>query len=544
MKKKRVFAFLGIAVMGFSLTACGGSKSATSITLETEASGVEDGQEMNYSQAVSVSVESDLYGWGDTEGGTCIPRESENDVIYDSNTAAVMTIEIADEENFDEALLDTSGAYVQLDEGDGYYVEDLEFNGSTIDGQFEDGQYIYHLEAGDLNWVNDPSYEVELGGLEWSAQGGDGNGHYIFNMSVRGITYDGEEVAPGYFRAEVYIYGREFSKPDDTWGVATINRLKFHEIQPVTLAEKPSVTDEPVWTWTDNAGYDKPILCDYPQEGYDSTDNFYISWPEGVDASQISADDITITLTGKYTNIYPEDQYVLTPNTQMVTLDNGEQMPDGDYSVFASNDTTQIAVNMIYWAYSPVYTNMTISVNVENVDGYDETLEMNYDIASVYTYRVQTGGGSNQDGTVTSQSIFGIENINDISIEDLATVSGAYCYTSGKNEDKLWLIENSDGTYTVTSEETEATQYSDTDPQLLGHVLYSTQNETTVEYNNETLKFKMNPSCTVKRADLSTTVLEAKEGFALSQSVGGWGDHMNWPWLNFLNQGWTESESE
>jgi hypothetical protein len=534
MKRKKG-AILPIALAFiFGLAACGNSNTETTVP-ETESS---------YSQKAFVSVESDLYGWGDTDGGTCIPRESDNDVTYDSNTSAVMTISLADGGTPDPALIDTSNAYVQLDEGDGYYTEDLEFNGTALDAEFENGTLTYHLQDGDLNWVNDSSYEVALGGLEWSAQGGDGNGHYIFNLSVCGITYDGEELAPGHFRAEVYIYGREFSKDEDTWGVATINKLKFSEIEKKELADVPTVDKEPVWTWVDQAGFGKPVLCDYPQEDYDATDEFYISWPSGVDASALTADDITITLTGTYTDIFPEDQYVLVPNTGMVTLDNGEQMPDGDYSVFADSDTTQIAVNMIYWAYTPVYTTMTVSVNTDKVEGYEGTLEKTYDIASVYTYRVQTGGGSNQDGTVTCQSIFGVENIYDITIDDLAAVSGEYSYSRSKDGDKAWLIENEDGTFTVTKEESEATVYPDTDPKLLGHVLYNTQHEVKVEYNGAEVTFKMNPTCTVRKADLATIALVAKDGYALSQAVGGWGDHMNWPWLNFLNQGWRESDSE
>lgn len=526
MNPKKGAALLCAAIMLLCLVGCGNAEEPQS----------DDG----YSKEAFVSVESDLYGWGDTNGGTCIPRESDNDVTYDPDRAAVMTVTLTDGGTPDPALIDISNAYVQLDEGDGYYPEDFQFNGAALGGEFANGTLTYHLHDGDLNWVNDPSYEVKLGGMEWSAQGGDGNGLYTFNLSVRGIIYNGKELAPGHFRAKVYIYGREFSQDNATWGVATINKLKFTEPRKATLTNTPDVEKEPVWTWTDNAGYGKPILCDFPQEDYDATDNFYISWPEGVDASALTADDITITLTGKYTNIYPEDQYTLTPNTGMRKLDNGEQMPDGEYSIFSDESTTQIAVNMIYWAYAPVYTTMTISVNGDKVNGYDGTLENSWDIASVYTYRVQTGGGSNQDGTVTCQSIYGVENIKSIRIDELANVSGAYSYSYSKDGNKAWLIENSDGSFTVTTNEAEATVYDDTDPQLLGHVLYSTQHQVKAEFNESSVTFKMNPSCTVRRADPEKTTLVPADGFALSQAIGGWGDHMNWPWLNFINQGWRE----
>ena len=260
-----------------------------------------------------------------------------------------------------------------------------------------------------------------------------------------------------------------------------------------------------------------------------------------MDASALTADDITITLTGKYTDIYPEDQYVLTPNTGMLKLDNGEQMPDGDYSVFSDSNTTQIAVNMIYWPYAPVYTTMTILVNGDKVSGYDGTLENTWDIASVYTYRVQTGGGSRQDGTVTCQSLFGVENIKSVSIDELANVISSYSYSYSKDGNKVWLVENSDGSFEVTTDEAEATVYDDTDPQLLGHVLYSTQYQLETEVDGESVTFRMIPSCILSKVDLETTTFAASDGFALSLAAGGWEDHMNWPWLNFINQGWRES---
>lgn len=524
---KKGIAFLLAALMILSLAACGQST-------PTE-------PEDSYSKDAYVTVESNLYGEGFTNGGTCIPRESDNDVHYDESTAAVMTVTLADGSAVDPAKLDTSKAYVQLDEGDGYYTEDYEFHGTALPGSFENGTLRYQLHDGDLMWVNDPAYEVKLGGMEWSAQGGDGNGHYTFNLSVRGITYDGKELAPAFFRARVYIYGREFAQDNATWGVATINKLKFSEPQKVALSNAPSVEKEPVWTWTAAAGYDKPILCDFPQEGYDAADNFYISWPKGVDASSLTAENITITLTGKYTDIFPEDSYVLKANTGMVTLSNGEQMPDGDYSVFADADTTQIAVNMIYWPYAPVFTTMTISVNGDKISGYDGTLTQSFDIASVYTYRVQTGGGSRTDGTVTCQSVYGVENIHEIGITDLANVNGAYSYSYSKDGSKAWLIENADGSFTATTDESQATVYDFTDPKLLGHTLYCTQWQKKAEFNGAEVTFKMEPSCTVRRAEPGKTALVPMDGFALSSAIGGWGDHMNWPWLNFLNQGWRES---
>ena len=106
---------------------------------------------------------------------------------------------------------------------------------------------------------------------------------------------------------------------------------------------------------------------------------------------------------------------------------------------------------------------------------------------------------------------------------------------------KAWLVQNEDGSFSVTTDEAEATVFPDTDPKLLGHTLYSTQYQVKAELNGEEVTFKMEPSCTVRRAEPGKTNLVPLPGFALSQAVGGWVDHMNWPWLNFLDLGWNES---
>jgi hypothetical protein len=551
-----------------------------------------------------VSVESDLYGTANTNGYTTLKaEEEENEVTYDDTTAAIITLSFKDGSEIDDSLIDTSNAYITLDEGDGYYLDDLTFNGGDLDSVFEDGKLIYHLEMGDIEWNQPEGYEVDNGGVEWSCQGGNGNGEYVFNLSVHGITYDGVELDPASFRATVYIYGREFSatsSPENPssarWGAGGYDSVELPLPEEKALEEEVVVDTEPVWTWVGDDTYGKPIICDYSheeqqqmmggsqggsdekkdendeqngpddeQEGgsqdqqgendneaanyHDATDNFYISWPEGVDASALENGDVTITLYSKY-----GDEYVLTPNTGLKVVEqNGEEIADGEYSVFASSDTTQIAVNMVYWAYTPVYTTMTIDVNTDKISGYDGEVSYSTEIGSVYTYMVQTGGGLDYYGTVTAQGLYGIANMDDLELADFSghATSYDYAYQEGEGMQKnavAFLIDNGDGTYTVTENEDEATKYdADNAAALVGHFLLTTNRDESIEaeYNGEMVEFSKNydGNTMVNIPDLETTRLVAADGYVLSQAMI-WSEHMRWPWLYFNGCGWLASDAE
>lgn len=511
--------------------------------------GCNTNKEPDYSDVAKVSVVSDLYGTGFTNGGTCLPDSAK--VSYDESTSAKMTVSSNNGEELDLSKLDTSEAYIKIEDGDGYYAYDLKLNGAEL-GNFTNGEYTYHLGNNAFEWVNDADYFATTtsiggqaqGGLEWSCQGGDGNGLYTFNLSVNGIKYDGKLVRPGYFRAKVYIYGREFSDASNTWGIAGMN-LDFVEPTAKAMTAKVTAGNSPVWTWEgceQADGYTKPMLCDMPTGAkYDAIDNFYITWPSAANAASIKAEDITIKLTTNYSDIFAEDIYTLKPNAQMKTLANGKKMPDGDYSVFydSATKTTQIAVNMVYWKFAPVYTKMTITVNKDKVSGYDQTIEKTYDIASVYAYNYQTGGAGNnaQNGQVTVNPLFGIGNLDSITITDVATVTPKNVYVVSGRSGNLYLVDNGNGNYSTTSNESEATKYSGTDPQLCGHTLYQSQYKITV--GNSTLT--MAPGVSPKSFDLAKTNVVAADGFALPNSRVTWSAHLNWGWLNFINAGWTQS---
>lgn len=580
-----------------------------------------------------VTVESNLYGTANTNGYTTLKaEEDENEVIYDDSTAAVITLSFADGKEVEDDLIDISNAYVSLDAGDGYYLEDLTFNGGALDAEPENGKITYKLSTGDLEWNQPEGYEVDNGGMEWSCQGGNGNGEYVFNMAVHGIAYDGQELEPASFRTTVYIYGREFSatsSPENPsasrWGAGGYDSVELPLPEEKPLENEVLVEKEPVWTWVGDNTYGKPIICDYSheeqqmmmggskgghddksdqngpadsdggkpmkdqgegQEGpdggkqmeaqnegqnegqkdpdgdrqmelndgqenagryHDATDNFYISWPDGVDASALGADDVTITLCSNY-----GDEYVLRPNNGVKVVEqNGEEIADGEYSVFSSGNTTQIAVNMVYWAYTPVYTTMTIDVNTEKVEGYEGEVSYTTEIGSVYTYMVQTGGGLDYYGTVTAQCVYGLANTAELELSDVGSypTSFNYAYMEGEGMHKeavAFLIDNGDGTYSVTENAEEATEYeADNNPAWIGHMLLSTNREETIEaeFNGETVAFSKNynSGTMVQVPDLATTKLVAADGYVLSQSMM-WGEHMRWPWLYFNGCGWTAAE--
>ena len=153
------------------------------------------------------------------------------------------------------------------------------------------------------------------------------------------------------------------------------------------MSRKAGAENGPVWTWI-GADYEgKPVLCDTKQ------DDFYVTWPEGVDASALTASDAAVTLYSQY-----GDELRLTP--------------DSDYYVYSKGTETQIAVPYVQMAFTPVYTNMVITVNREAVSGADgaaeEAFTQSYDIASVYVYQVQHGG-LNPNGAVLVYQFYGFE---------------------------------------------------------------------------------------------------------------------------------------
>ena len=490
-----------------------------------------------------VTVESSIFGTANTENFSTLKAYTDKELSVPGQPVAytgeaVIKVAFADGTPADDAKIDLGDAKVAIVDGDAYFAEDFILNASSLDGEVKDGQIVYTLDTGDVEW-NQYGYPVAEGGLEWSAIGGNGNGEYALNFEVSGIKYDGQELAPATFRANYYIFGREFTAKasprnpaGSVWGAGGYDNIVIPEAAQAELTETVTVDAEPVFTWI-GAG-DQPILCD------DQTDNFYISWPAGVDASGLTDADVTLTLKSAY-----GDERVLVPNTGVITFEqNGLSIPNGEYTVYASENTTQISVNLQLWAAAPVYTQLAIQVNGE------KPAEMTYDVVSVYTHMVQTGGGLDLQGkTVTVVSIYGIDGIENLTASDVFNeVTYRYTYREGQGpqaKEKYFLVDDGNGGFTVTENKEEATVYPSeaSNVQLLGHNIFTTDAVGTVEveYNGETLTFSRAMSYGNAAGsglkNPNENGLKAAPGYVLTQK-GSYDDHQRWGWLHFNNIGW------
>ncbi len=492
-----------------------------------------------------VNVDSTIFGTADTEGFSTLKAFTDNDLTVPGQPIsytgeAVIQLVTPDGSPVDDSKVDLSNAKVVLSDGDGYYASDFILHADALTGEVKDGKVVYTLNSDDVEW-NQYGYEVAEGGLEWSAIGGNGNGEYALNFVVSGITYDGAELAPATFRVNYYIYGREFtakSSPRNpagsVWGAGGYDNIVIPEAAECVLTKDVAVSDAPVFTWEGEG--EKPILCDM------STDNFYISWPADVDASALTDTDVTLTLKSAY-----GDERVLVPTTGVTTFEqNGLSIPNGEYTVYASQNVTQISVNLVLWAATPVYNELTIQV------GGEHPAEATFDVASVYTHMVQTGGGLDLQGkTVTVVCIYGIENIDELSASDVFDdVTYSYVYREGEGReavDKLFLKDDGNGGFTVTESKEEATSYpaDEVNVQLLGHSIFTTNaaESVDVEYNGETYTFTRlfsygNAAGSALKNPEGTN-MKVAPGYVLT-AKGSWDDHQRWGWLHFNNVGWTQ----
>lgn len=313
--------------------------------------------------------------------------------------------------NVDDSKIDSSNAVVTLLPGDGYIPEEMILRANTLSGEWKDGTLEYTLSEGDLDfYTGDYAFIDPNSGREWSILGGDGNGCFVFNFGVSGITYDGQPVNDASFQVQVYIWGR----------TGTDVAPSISDIEPENhLPSGVQPGSEVAWVWNgdpgDFLGADaKPVLCDGKQ------DDFLIIWPEGTDASALTAQDVTVTLSTQY-----GEGYTLKAEGEHV-----------QYAVFAAGNETQVAVTFRHAAFAPVFTTMTISV-----DGAGLRAEKTYDIASVYAYMLQQGGGGlTVDGTCTAYSYYGYEGL---SIDN--AVKATYTLTVKDGERTLYYAENADG---------------------------------------------------------------------------------------------------
>ncbi len=292
-------------------------------------------------EAPALTVRSDIFG-------TVFNSQT---VDY-GDTCAVFALETNE---IDDSKIDSSRAAISLEPGDGYYPEEFVFSGTELKGEWKNGRMTYALSADDLVYRNSGI------GAGWTTLGGDGAGHYTFNLRISGILYDGRPVEAQTFRIRIYCYGRDFKADAIELYGDKLPKIAAHQ---TALKTNLTAVKEPLWVWIgeDEINSKVPLLCD------EHADNFYVLWPEGTDSSSLSAQDVVITLKSEY-----GDEKSLTPGA--------------DYVVFAHDKITQIAVTYQNLSFIPVYSKMTIAVNHGEITACAE-----YDIASVYVYYTMFGG--------------------------------------------------------------------------------------------------------------------------------------------------------
>lgn len=446
-----------------------------------------------------VKVESDLFGEGYTRAKSTLKKEFGGEIDF-GGSSATFTIEIPNNE-FEPDKLDASQAKITLEDGDGYYASQFDFEKKLTGKWNEDGEYILTLDPQDLT-VNNQGYLVDNGGMEWSAIGGDGKGLYYLNMNLSGLAYDGEKLDDAPFRTKVQVYGYDYTQDAE--------ELYDHQ-EELTADFKPlsidvDVKDEPIWTWIGTG--EEPILCD------NETDDIYISWPESTDP-HVGTDDVSIILQNE-----KGDSLLLKENE--------------DYVVRTDGSLTQIALTYKYYPFAPVFTEMKVIVDQNSVENIDEKIEQIFDVDSVYVNMVQTGGGNDQEGTVVTIAVYGIEPVENL--EQLG-MDFFYILETQENGTKKYYKEE-DGKATLTENEKEATAFDGTeemDAQLKGNIVYFTEHFGATEkkkVDGKEVEFTKSYKNTYPLYDK----VEASKGYVIPENMM---EHHKWAWADFIKQGWT-----
>jgi hypothetical protein len=461
-------------------------------------------------QGPTLTVEGEIYGTANTNGGSCVVASPDGSITYESGVTLVLT-----QDGLDDSKIDSSNAKVELVDGDGYTVSELKFTANSLTGTWKNGKLEYSIGSNDLTWNNDAyAITAQSGcGREWSCFGGDGAGHYYFRLQVSGILYDGEEVETQIIPLHVYIYGRSATD----------------------LANMNYGTLQPSWSW--NGTGDKPILCD------DYADEFVAKWPASVDASGVTTADVTVTLTSEYGDT--------------LTLEAGK-----DYTVSAaSKGQTTVEVTYENWAFTPVYTQMSITVApthlVYDTSAYKMSgLTYTTDIASVYAYSVQSGGMGMVDHAVC-YTYYGVE-LNDWQSVQLPTV---YRLSYTDENGKTWYYASRYGIGYLTENKDEAQTWDATGADEMnyqvvdGHMVYLTLcNDHTADkwvglrkytftkvyasaFQGNAFDYygSIDPCDNATFGIAQNYTLQA--GYALPDT---WLEHSMWAWKADINTGWVE----
>jgi hypothetical protein len=521
---KKIKMILMLPAFAILLTACGGSTEEVSTSSDT----------------AEVTVTSSILGLADSGNKTTVKAEliktsgpgDTNLYQYDENGKRVV---IENQETYDEPgdivsytgeatisfgdqseadSIDVSNAVISIGEGSGYYADEYVLDTSAVSCQVEDGHIQVTLTEGAIEWNNwgyDTSADANSN-REWSIMGGDGNGVYHINLELNGVTYDGNEVDAIKIPVIVYAYGRTCTD----LALST----EFEENTYDASFTSGMIPGEDVtWVWrTDNADAvidNKPYMNDL------YTDIFAVVWPAGSDASAVTAEDVTITLSDGY-----GEEYVLSTENAY-----GEQ----EYAVVANSAETEIFVTYQQWAMYPVFSQMTISVQ-----SGDLTAEKTYDIASVAAWMVQTGGGGvTIDHTLTCYNYYGLDGMNlDNAVNTEYTLSATIddtLYYYCEDETGNGYLKASAGGAPEEAWVGDATEYYGV--AVNGNCVYvQTRLETTEDkvVDGETITFDQNTSFTVGTSDMVANGVSLLPGYNLSGSGVS-----KWAWTTRYQSGWT-----
>ncbi|KAJ5552407.1 hypothetical protein N7494_001785 [Penicillium frequentans] len=466
-----------------------------------------------------LSIVSNITGSAYTHAKSTLKEMFGVDVTYNADTHAKLLLELP---GLEDSKIGFDNATVTLADGDGYYTSEYILKSDKLTGSWINGGTTYSLQQGDMV-INTGDYLIKDtdSGREWSCLGGDGRGNYIFNLEVAGITYNGLPVAAQTFRTHVYIYGYNYTSDALTkYGAGTTVQAVLEPLSK-KVDNPPKRGNVPVYTWVGNG--DKPNLADA------QADDVYITWPAGTDASKIEADDVQIILSSEQ-----GDRLALEASN--------------DFVISTSSSETQIAITLQNWPFEPVYTKMTITVNGGNLKGTKQSaasLTKTYDIASVYVYLAQQGGGGTTiDGTVTAYSFYGLANLTQVS-----QIAEGANYTLGTTIDGMqkYYAETANGSGILVNTTTAADVYDgsgveDMNVQLIGNTVYITTrvNATATEkVNGLPVTFtKTYAGGATLSPDAASPYLSGQPGYVLNKTSDSWIYHEKWAWQSSIAAGW------
>lgn len=431
----------------------------------------------NHGQYTVVSERAGAYTIPEVTVAGMVEGESQKGEFVLTEDTVTVALKL---DGIDDSLIDSSASVVRLLEGDGYYLTDYHFEDDVLSGAWSGGETTYTVSS-------------ERFGGNFSELGGDGNGNYYANIGVSGLTYNGLPLAEATFRVHVYAFGRTFTIES--------NGSLINDTQPL---------------WTTTAENNIPVLCDaYP-------DYLNITWPIDFDASALTAEDFTLTMRGDY-----GDELVLEPGT--------------DFTVETDRDQTEIAVNYIYWANIPVYKTLRVEVNTENLtwdaQKYTVTeISHDYDIASVYTYYIMSGG---MQGT-QKWTYYGVDGLTEwAQAFVIPTYTLTYTDESGVvsyyTED-----ENGNGMFTDAADDAmEFDSQEDNHCQVVDNTgsferVYDQTAEVEVDGVTYTLDKAYANADNMPLNPADCTGLTAQPGYVIGDS---WEMHGRWPWQTFVNTG-------